>query len=267
MLFIKGFIIGLGKIMPGVSGAILAINFNVYERLIDAIIYFFDDWKNNLIFLFKICLGALLAIILGSKLLLILLSSYHFLVMMLFLGLIIGGTYDFGKNIKFTWKNIILIFFAFVLTYLFSLINVDICKIISGKMIYFMGGFVSIFASIVPGISSTAILMSFGIYDKILNMVANIYDINYLFNNMGVFLVYLSGMFISFIINICLINYLLKKYRDTTYSVIFALSIISIIFLLKILFELKITIISFIMGIILLVIGLLIATLLNKSVK
>lgn len=253
--------------MPGVSGAILAINFNVYERLIDAIIYFFDNWKNNLLFLFKICLGALLAIILGSKLLLFLLNNYQFLVMMLFLGLIIGGTYDFGKNIKFTWKNSLLIFCILIITYLFSLINIDIGKIISGNTIYFIGGFVSIFASIVPGISSTAILMSFGIYDKILNMVASIYDVNYVFNNMGVFSAYLCGMFISFIINICLINYLLKKHRNTTYNVILALSIISIIFLLKIIFEIKITLISFIMGIILLVLGLLIATLLNKSVK
>ena len=45
MLFIKGFIIGLGKIMPGVSGAIIAIGLNLYEKLINAIIYFFNDWK------------------------------------------------------------------------------------------------------------------------------------------------------------------------------------------------------------------------------
>ena len=37
MLFIKSFLIGIGKIIPGVSGAILAINFNVYERLLDSL--------------------------------------------------------------------------------------------------------------------------------------------------------------------------------------------------------------------------------------
>ena len=47
ILFIKGFIIGIGKIIPGVSGALLAINFKVYERAIEAIVNFFDDWKKK----------------------------------------------------------------------------------------------------------------------------------------------------------------------------------------------------------------------------
>ena len=36
-LIIKGFIIGLGKIIPGVSGAMLAITLGVYEKIIDTI--------------------------------------------------------------------------------------------------------------------------------------------------------------------------------------------------------------------------------------
>lgn len=44
-LFLKGFIIGIGKIIPGLSGSLLAINFNVYERAIKAISNFFSDWK------------------------------------------------------------------------------------------------------------------------------------------------------------------------------------------------------------------------------
>ena len=50
-LFLKGLIIGIGKIIPGVSGAMLAINFNVYEMAIEAVSNFFYDWKNNLKFL------------------------------------------------------------------------------------------------------------------------------------------------------------------------------------------------------------------------
>ena len=51
LLFLKGFIIGIGKIIPGVSGALLAINFHVYERLINAITHFFDGKKENFKFL------------------------------------------------------------------------------------------------------------------------------------------------------------------------------------------------------------------------
>ena len=36
LLICKGFIIGLAKIIPGVSGAIIAISFGVYEKLISS---------------------------------------------------------------------------------------------------------------------------------------------------------------------------------------------------------------------------------------
>ena len=37
MLVLKGFIIGLGKIIPGVSGSMLAISLGLYEKLISSI--------------------------------------------------------------------------------------------------------------------------------------------------------------------------------------------------------------------------------------
>ena len=50
-LFIKAFIIGIAKIIPGVSGAMLAVSFSIYDKLINSITNFFDDKKNNLKFL------------------------------------------------------------------------------------------------------------------------------------------------------------------------------------------------------------------------
>ena len=41
----KGFIIGIGKIIPGVSGSMLAILLGVYERALAIIVCFFiSDW-------------------------------------------------------------------------------------------------------------------------------------------------------------------------------------------------------------------------------
>ena len=41
--FIKGFIVGIGKIIPGVSGAMLAISMGIYDKSIEYICNF----KNN----------------------------------------------------------------------------------------------------------------------------------------------------------------------------------------------------------------------------
>ena len=36
-LFIQGFIVGIGKIIPGVSGAMFAMMFGIYEKALDII--------------------------------------------------------------------------------------------------------------------------------------------------------------------------------------------------------------------------------------
>ena len=65
-LIIKGFFIGLAKIIPGVSGAVLAILFGLYDKAIDAITNFFNDKKGNFYFLLYTGLGVLVAILFGS---------------------------------------------------------------------------------------------------------------------------------------------------------------------------------------------------------
>ena len=52
ILIIKGLIIGFAKVMPGVSGAILALSMGVYDKGIMAITNFFKDPKKNFNFFF-----------------------------------------------------------------------------------------------------------------------------------------------------------------------------------------------------------------------
>ena len=51
-LIIQGFIVGIGKIIPGVSGAMLAMFMGVYEPLMEAVTRFFDDKKRHFYLLF-----------------------------------------------------------------------------------------------------------------------------------------------------------------------------------------------------------------------
>ena len=66
ILFIKGIIIGIGKIVPGVSGAVLAVILKVYDKGINAIVNFKNDIKNNIKFLICIGLGIGIGIILKA---------------------------------------------------------------------------------------------------------------------------------------------------------------------------------------------------------
>ena len=56
ILFVKGFIMGIANIIPGVSGGTLAIILGIYEDFIGALSHFFKNFKKNLkLHQFNIC--------------------------------------------------------------------------------------------------------------------------------------------------------------------------------------------------------------------
>ena len=89
--FIKGFIIGIGKIIPGVSGAMLATIMGVYDKAIFYICNFKNNIKAAIKYLFPIGIGVIVSIILFSKIISLCLDKYYVITMLFFIGLIIGG--------------------------------------------------------------------------------------------------------------------------------------------------------------------------------
>jgi putative membrane protein len=262
LLFIKSFIVGIGKIMPGVSGALLAINFNIYERILDALTDFLSDWKNNLKTIVIFFGGVLLSIVLCSNILLYFLNNFKFVTMLFFIGLILGGTYNFGKKINYNLKNIIIILFVlFMFLFLtFSVSNHTAYIKNDNNIVFFIGGYTDIFASILPGISGSSLLMIMGIYNDVLRIIANVFDINYVISNFKIYFSYGLGMIVSFIINIYLINYLLKKHRNIMYLIILGLAIASIVTLMVMTIHIKFNI----FGIVFFFLGIFISYILDK---
>ena len=54
LLILKGIIIGIGKIIPGVSGSMLAISMGIYQKMIDSVNNFFKRPNESFKFLIKI---------------------------------------------------------------------------------------------------------------------------------------------------------------------------------------------------------------------
>lgn len=260
--------IGIGKIIPGVSGAMLAINFNIYERALDAVTNFFGDWKNNLKFILLLGSGIVCSVIICSNIIMYLLSNYFFITMMFFIGLILGGTYNFSLNIKFNCKSIIVVLLIAILFLILGIGNFNNSYVIKNNMVdnmvFFIGGIIEIMASIVPGISGTALLMLIGIYDNILVLISSIFSFTYVIDNINLYLSYGIGMGLSFIISSFLMIYLIKKHKNYTYSVIFGLSISSILLLIMMTFAKSFNLIEFILGVMLLFIGLILSCILDK---
>lgn len=267
-LFLKGFIIGIAKIIPGVSGAMIAVSFGIYDKLINAVTNFFDDKRNNLKFLLIVGSGVLLSIVCFSNIIRYFIGSYYLITMMLFIGLIVGGTYNFAKNIDYSIKNIIIIILVISFVIIISLGNISNSYVMTGSyldyIMFFIGGIVETFSSIVPGISGTALLMLIGIYDNILLLFSNIFSLSFVLDNIMLYISYGIGMILSFIIFAILISYLLKKYRKLFDTIVLGLSISSIILLLVMVFSSSFVFIDLIIGGILFLVGVLISYLFDR---
>lgn len=228
-LILKGFIVGVGKIIPGVSGSLLAFSLGIYESIIQAITNFFDNPKVHFKILLNFGLGVLIAIIVFSKLILYLLNHHYYSTMYLFLGLIIGTLIPFSKELKINKKTTSIFF----LTLLFMLL---INKQTNPNEFHFTGsiinylyiaflGLIDAFTSIIPGISGTAIFLMLGVYEFTLSILARPFCLE--------FLIYGAGIVLGIILICHIMNYLLKNKKEITYSIIFAFMISSIYILLS----------------------------------
>ena len=100
VLGIKGFVIGLANIIPGVSGGTLAITLGIYEKLIGVLTHFFKNWKENLKFLIPIGIGAVLSLLVFSNIIGYALEHYPVPTTLLFMGLILGGVPILLRKVK-----------------------------------------------------------------------------------------------------------------------------------------------------------------------
>lgn len=216
----KGIAIGAGAILPGISSGVLCVVFGIYEKLLDSILNFFQDMKKNTKFLSPIMLGILLGILIFSNLLNYFLLHFPIQIKSIFIGLILGSIPSLIKEInqKSTFKLHYFLYtiFAFLLG-IFSVIfekNMTITGSANFSYLYLiLAGLIMSVGIIVPGVSSTIILMLMGVYSTYLSSVSSLYFPVLI--PMGI------GLFLGCLICMKLTKFLLAHYyAQTFYSII-----------------------------------------------
>lgn len=237
ILILKGLIIGAGKIIPGVSGGMLAIILNVYDKGIDAISNFFKDVKNNFTFLFTLAIGIIISILSISKIIKYTLTFCYLPTMLLFIGLILGGVPHIIAEAKKekSLKNVFVLLLGFLLILGVSIFsnkggNLSITEVKFVPMIFI--GVVDAITMIIPGISGTAILMMLGYYDVVITSFSTVTDLSLLGTNLRIIIPFGIGLILGTIILSKAINYLLNKYKISSYYAIIGFTFASILLLL-----------------------------------
>lgn len=179
--FFKGIAIGTGAIAPGVSGGALAVIFGIYEKITYAIGNILRDFKKNFLYLMPIGLGSVVGVLVFSNVFKYLFEHYNSEIRYLFIGLMVGTFPSLFKtaNKKGFKKSYIIIFIiAFLITTLFSFMeNGGIGSVSSSSpsiiQLIFYGIVVGV-GTIIPGVSSSVILIYIGVYDMVLDAVASL---------------------------------------------------------------------------------------------
>ena len=250
--FIKGFILGIANVIPGVSGGTMAVSMGLYELILSSIGNFFKDIKGNFIKLLPIILGILVAIVSTSKLVTYALTNYKAQTLCLFIGLIFGGVSLIMRKIKGKGSktNYLIFFVIFFFVISLNFLKTGIIEIsftnmgIIDYLLLLLMGFIASSAMVIPGISGSFILMVLGYYDKIIYTVSTITDFSKLGSNLLILVPFGIGVIIGIVFMAKLITNLIKKYETKTYFAIMGFVLSSVVVLLLQLTDFKFTFIN-----------------------
>ena len=277
---LKGAIIGIANIIPGVSGGTMAVSMGIYDRLISAITSVFKHFKKSMRVLIPVILGAAIGIIVLSYIITPALERYPLQTSCLFIGLILGGLpmltkHVKGARIRFPEIIVFILFFALVIGMAFfkeSESNVTDIVINFGTMIQlFLMGLIASATMIIPGVSGSMVMMVLGFYNIIISNIKTFinallgFDIPALIHGFGIFVPFGIGVLVGIGIVAKLIEILFEKQPTLTYCGILGLVIASPIAILYSVGFSSLNFVSIIISIITFVIGFVIASVLGKE--
>ena len=250
ILLFKGFIIGMAKIIPGVSGAVLSISLGIYEKMLNILAHPLKLKFKDLKFLTTLLIGAGCGILVFCTAIQWCLDKWRFATTMLFIGFITGGMNEITTELKDKrkLKNIIILIVSFsLIIYLTNL------KTISGESNhYFIMGSIESLTTIIPGISGTAIFMALGWYESVLNTIHGILTFTLPINTS---IYYFSGFIISTILIAKVLSYLFNNYKVESYYSVMGFMSGSLFTMILDLIKLNFNIYEFIIGILLFILG------------
>lgn len=224
--YFNGLIIGIGTMIPGVSGGTAAVLLGVFEEILEAVGSIFSHTKKSFIYLLPILSGAISGILLIAKPLELFALSMPSVSKLTYCVLSLVSTMLFVKKSitrKFNTKSA------------FSLLSGAISAALISVSIYFISFDFShsnffillcvslplALALVLPAISFSYMLYFFGLHEKTLWAISN-FDIMFLF---PIFLgVTIGGLLFS-----KLLLSLINKYPQETYSYVLGFVLCSIV--------------------------------------
>ena len=227
---IKGIVIALGFILPGISGGVLAAIVGIYERRIRFLAHPFKQLKEDVLYFLPVAIGMLLGIGLFSYPIEYLLEHYQVYVLWSFAGAIIGTVPSLVKeaNRDSERDKIDLIWFwsTFIVSgiALYGL-NFVVGSLSASFLNFILAGSLLALGILVPGLSPSNLLLILGLYAPMLTGFKS-------FDLFGTFLPIGIGAVLTLIAFSKFMDYALRVYHSRVYHFIIGIVLSSTLLIL-----------------------------------
>ena len=225
---IKGIVIALGFILPGISGGVLAAILGIYERMIRFLAHPFKNLKEDILYFFAI--GMLLGIGLFSYPIEYLLEHYQVYVLWSFAGAIIGTVPSLVKEATQDSERDKIDLIWFWVTFIVSGIGLYALNFVVGTLSasftsFILAGALLALGVLVPGLSPSNLLLILGLYTPMLTGFKT-------FDLFGTFLPIGIGALATLVIFSKFMDYALRVYHSRVYHFIIAIVLSSTLLIL-----------------------------------
>ena len=221
---VQGFIIGAGGILPGISGGVLSVIFGIYRPVMEVLAHPLDGLRRHLSLLLPVGAGAALGFLCGGGLILMLFASSEKLATCLFIGLILGtlpslwaeaGTQGRGKASYFSCAVSFLALSAILLYAQYGAFY----TVKEGFLGFLFCGILWGLSLIVPGMTSSSILMAVGLFTPMAEGFARL--------DMTVILPWLLGMALIVLTLARVVNWCFQTHYPLFYHAVFGIVLAS----------------------------------------
>lgn len=181
--FLKGAVIGVANIIPGVSGGTMAVSMGIYDKIIHSVTHIISEFKESMKCLIPIAVGAVFGIGVLAFVIEAMFTNIPVQTNMLFIGLIVGGMPVIINRLKATGKKVnaghiaaMVIFFALVVGLACLGEREDAATDITVNavnMIKLFGvGIIASATMVIPGVSGSMVMMLLGYYNSIISTIS-----------------------------------------------------------------------------------------------
>lgn len=218
--FLKGIIVGIGGVSPGLSGSVLLIIFGLYRKTLDALGNLFKDFRKNIVFLLPLVLGMFAGVLMFSKLINFFINRFEMPTCFCFLGLILGTLPMIWKEVRqqgFAPRYYIYIALAAIAGIFFFKLNpYAFPEVTEPNLLQCIALGVAVAATaIIPGVDPAVFLTTLGLYRVYVAALAEL--------NFSILLPMAIGLAAGAVIISFFMSFLFKRFYTATYSVIFGI--------------------------------------------